>query len=329
MSTPDNDAHPCPLCAKVFKTKSAVQNHMNQKNSHCRYYYENVMHFSHRPLVSPFTQPADSDRLASMSNHERDSAAEEMDVEMADVGAAFASIPEDQENSDVKEATNPNQQDTQSPFFIEYYPRAAKIQGQAKTFMDIFDEDEHASKRANNLYYPFASAKEWEVASFLLKSGLSMAKIDEFLKLELVSHFLNLKSTIILNCLYKIKNVNLSFRTVKDLRNRAEILPSGPRWKSIAMETPVPATKQTILFHRNSLECLEALLRSPLLNDHLSFTPFRLYESAAKQMRFYTEWLSGDAAWFMQVSPFFFSIVLRIHYSQCLPCRIRFLKEQL
>lgn len=67
------------------------------------------------------------------------------------------------------------------------------------------------------------------------------------------------------------------------------------------METPVPAKKQTILFYRNSLECLEALLRSPLLKDHLSFTPFQLYESAAKHFRFYTEWLSGDAAWFMQV----------------------------
>jgi hypothetical protein len=147
-----------------------------------------------------------------MSNYERDSAAEEMEMEMPDVGASFSGIPEDsQQNPDIEEATNPNQHDAQPPFFIEYYPGAAKIQGQTKTFMDIFDKDKHASKRVNNLYYPFASAKEWEVASFLLKSGLSQAKIDEFLKLELVSHFLNPKSTINLNRLFKIKNVKLSF----------------------------------------------------------------------------------------------------------------------
>lgn len=88
------------------------------------------------------------------------------------------------------------------------------------------------------------------------------------------------------------------------------------------METPVPATKKIDLFYRNSLECLEALLRSPLLKDHISFTPFRLYESAAKQMRFYTEWLSGDAAWFMQVASIFlfnqnlfFTIVHLIEYA--------------
>jgi len=38
-----------------------------------------------------------------------------------------------------------------------------------------------------NLYYPFASWPEWELASFLLKSGLSMVVMDEFLKLQIVS----------------------------------------------------------------------------------------------------------------------------------------------
>ena len=118
-----------------------------------------------------------------MSDYERDFTAEEMDVEMLDIDAAFADVPEDQHNLNV-EGVDTNQR---SPF-VEYYPRAAKVEGQAKTFMDIFHDDEHASKRANNLYYPFASAKEWEVASFLLKSGLSMANIDEFLRLELVSY---------------------------------------------------------------------------------------------------------------------------------------------
>ena len=47
-------------------------------------------------------------------------------------------------------------------------------------------------------------------------------------------------------------------------------------------------------------------MQNPLFHDHLSFTPFHLYESAAKVMRIYTEWLSGDQAWGMQVSSFIF-----------------------
>ena len=69
----------------------------------------------------------------------------------------------------------------------EFYPGAAKTYGPGSTFMDHFDNDEHAPHRVNNLYYPFASHQEWELASFLLRSHLSMASIDEFLRLTSVS----------------------------------------------------------------------------------------------------------------------------------------------
>ncbi|KAG2361259.1 hypothetical protein BDR07DRAFT_1287681 [Suillus spraguei] len=39
----------------------------------------------------------------------------------------------------------------------------------------------------NNPYYPFSGWKDWEVASWLLLSELSMGKIDSFLSLEMVS----------------------------------------------------------------------------------------------------------------------------------------------
>ena len=53
--------------------------------------------------------------------------------------------------------------------------------------MDEFDRDDHATMREENLYYPWASRQEWELASFLLRSSLSMAAIDQFLSLDLVS----------------------------------------------------------------------------------------------------------------------------------------------
>lgn len=50
-------------------------------------------------------------------------------------------------------------------------------------------------------------------------------------------------------------------------------------------------------------------MRSPLLQDHITLKPYQLYESAAKLMRVYTEWLSGDAAWQMQVNQTPFSAI--------------------
>lgn len=63
---------------------------------------------------------------------------------------------------------------------------AAKIYGRAKTFMDKFNNDRYSGFRTTNLYYPFAGKDEWELASFLLSSGLSMRKIDDFLRLKMV-----------------------------------------------------------------------------------------------------------------------------------------------
>lgn len=40
---------------------------------------------------------------------------------------------------------------------------------------------------------------------------------------------------------------------------------------------------------------------SPLVRDHINFKPLQLFRTSEKVMRVYTEWLSGDAAWQMQV----------------------------
>lgn len=76
-----------------------------------------------------------------------------------------------------------------SPFHTEFYDGAAQIlETIGQTFLDVFNEDEYTDKQKKLLYYPFASQQEWELASFLLKSDLSMAAIDDFLKLQLISH---------------------------------------------------------------------------------------------------------------------------------------------
>jgi len=100
----------------------------------------------------------------------------------------------------------------------------------------------------------------------------------------------------------QIKDAHLSFSTAKDLCSQAEVLPAGPRWMSKRVKTLISTKKPIELFYRNPVDCLQALLRSPLLKDHISFSPFHLYESAAKVIRMYTEWLSGDAVWYMQVN---------------------------
>lgn len=70
--------------------------------------------------------------------------------------------------------------------YIKGFPGAAKISEHGMTFMDLFDSDTNAHFRQDIPYYPFTSREEWEIASFLLRSDLSMNAIDEFLKLAMV-----------------------------------------------------------------------------------------------------------------------------------------------
>ena len=66
------------------------------------------------------------------------------------------------------------------------FPGAGVTYGSAPTFLDRFNEDQYAPFRTANAHYPFSSEVEWELASFLLSSNLSMQKVNEFLKLKLV-----------------------------------------------------------------------------------------------------------------------------------------------
>ena len=59
--------------------------------------------------------------------------------------------------------------------------------------------------------------------------------------------------------------------------------------------------KPVYLFFRDPLECVQSIMESPLVTDHLKFIPFRAFKTAEKIMWIYTEWLTGDHAWMMQV----------------------------
>lgn len=98
-----------------------------------------------------------------------------------------------------------------------------------------------------------------------------------------------------------MKGLSLSFRSAKELRKRAELLPSGPRWMSREITTSHPTKRPVILYWRDPLELIEYLFNSPLFADCMDMVPYRLYKTAERLCRVYTEWMSGNDAWEMQV----------------------------
>jgi hypothetical protein len=72
--------------------------------------------------------------------------------------------------------------------FTEVFPGCSDSYPGGLMFMDLFWQDEHAKERQENLYFPFASADEWQFSSWCIRSGLSMAAINSLLSLSIVSN---------------------------------------------------------------------------------------------------------------------------------------------
>ncbi|KAG1745488.1 uncharacterized protein EDB91DRAFT_1236361 [Suillus paluster] len=141
--------------------------------------------------------------------------------------------------------------------FIDWHPEPSQTYGRGYTFLDLFHSDMNSVYRTANHYYPFSGWKDWEVALWLLHSGLSMAKINTFLSLEM------------------IKSLPLSFCSAKELRGRVEMLPSGPPWLSQVIPTVHLTKLPVILYWCDPLDCIAGILNHPFFHNQIDFTPRR------------------------------------------------------
>jgi hypothetical protein len=87
-----------------------------------------------------------------------------------------------------------------------------------------------------------------------------------------------------------------------------EMLPKVPEWKSKEITLPDHQTSEPMhLFYRDALDCVEYMFGNPLFANHMDFCPVRLYQDAEQTIRVYSEWMTGNAAWEMQVRLIFSS----------------------
>ena len=145
----------CPFCGKCF---TDILRHLNHPQSRCSMWFH---------ATAPCcVQPPRHDKPATK------------DVPGSPI----------LDNSSETQQSPPPSPHQLSSHYIEF-PGAVKMYGRAATFMDRFHNNQYSEFRSSNVYYLFAGKDEWELASFLLSSGLSMSKINEFLRLKMVTPF--------------------------------------------------------------------------------------------------------------------------------------------
>ncbi|KIJ10463.1 hypothetical protein PAXINDRAFT_16549 [Paxillus involutus ATCC 200175] len=265
----------CPNCLRQFKDASGVTRHLSQPRTTCHRWQDDLI--SVAELLDHHKQPEmqpDSPLSVLMEDLSRSS------DESFDNPAQWNESAFDWD-ADVEMEYGGGITPAQSNIIT--FNGATKVYQAGETFLDHFNLNACAPQHGNNIYYPFASRVEWDMAKYLLCSLLSMAKIDEFLKLDL------------------IKSLHLSFHTAKDLWGRAELLPSGPQWQyHILTATPWQTTQVVHLYFRDTLDCIEMLFNHLFFANKLDLIPQRVYETAEHLVHMYSEWMTGDAAWEMQ-----------------------------
>lgn len=148
----------CPSCAKCFKDETTLLQHLNQPSGRCTSLQDDIV------TLATHTHGLAQAFSGSTTNDSIDPALDEP-------------IFHDNRMSEGAE---------EEALHRDFFPEAGQTYGDGPTFMDLFNSDHHASKRINNVYYPFRTRGDWEMGSWLLRSDLSMRAINDFLKLEKV-----------------------------------------------------------------------------------------------------------------------------------------------
>ena len=186
----------CPKCRKKFQSAFSVSRHLNQRWSACALQHPHLVAATLPPtfvLLTPGDVPIES---AANEAIDQNHAVYEADPFNPDPLDSDAMVVDSNQLPPAGPPDRPVHQSTQ--YIREDFPGGGGFAVQGTTFMEQFDKDLHSRERSKNPYYPFASRQEWQLGYFLLSSRMSLALINEFLRLDLVRSLPDIRQTFLI-----------------------------------------------------------------------------------------------------------------------------------
>ncbi|KAJ7148839.1 hypothetical protein C8R46DRAFT_1310948 [Mycena filopes] len=174
--------------------------------------------------------------------------------------------------------------------FPESY-EAGAILRRCDTQFEKIREQQRKDGRAP--WYPFESEDEWEMARWLMTSGLSQEKVDEYLKLKKVR-----------------ADIRPSFHNNRAFLQRIDVLPDGPQWKCypfrlVGDEIGADGKKkeETVeMWCRDPVECVRELVGNTAFTKQ-AYEPcrvFKHFEDGKYSNREFNEMWTADWWWEIQ-----------------------------
>ncbi|EJF60224.1 hypothetical protein DICSQDRAFT_63569 [Dichomitus squalens LYAD-421 SS1] len=175
--------------------------------------------------------------------------------------------------------------------WVEDYPGPAGTPlGGAKT---LFEEYRDVHKEAGKgRWAPFESEEEWELAQWLLTSGLSQQAIDKYLKLDITRN-----------------RTQPSYKSKYHLLNKIDDLPRGHANWSVEVfeaqgdevdEEGKPKKEIVELWKHDVVDCVRELIGNPLFRDALRYAPEHEYADDEGHTRIYSNMWGGNWWWGVQ-----------------------------
>ena len=200
----------CPnqLCNQVFRNDDEVCSHLSLPNTDCsQWAMELFVNMMYRDPNTPVGNGSDDDDGRWLCNYlcccEFNSCIVDPSlVPLYDVADAYADAPANHIPVSTPHASSVPEPPPFEPPAINEAPPNVSLAGLDKTFhpnlskykagganlLQQMDQDQYARFREANIHYPFASEMEWKLAKWLTSSGLPQSQINNFIKLDYVSH---------------------------------------------------------------------------------------------------------------------------------------------
>ena len=99
-------------------------------------------------------------------------------------------------------------------------------------------------------------------------------------------------------CVKVVDKLDLSYRTVRELNNIIDDLPTRSHFQCKNLSV---GQEHLEFYCRDILECIRSLYGDPQFAQDLTFAPERHYTSYERTCRLYNEMFTGDWWWVVQV----------------------------
>ncbi|TFK84310.1 hypothetical protein K466DRAFT_496815 [Polyporus arcularius HHB13444] len=192
------------------------------------------------------------------------------------------------------------------------YPEDARVGAVLRDAHTIFEALREKRRAAGEgSFAPFESREEWDLAKWLVTSGLSQDAIDEYLTLPIVRKIqpddVNLVTAH--TTVFQTRDrTQVSFKNKYAFLKKVDGLPGGAQWLcdeweivgDVKDEEGNVKVEEVELWRRDPVECIRELIGNPDFKDHLKYAPEKLFVDKEGTGRMYDEMWTGDWWWDVQ-----------------------------